>query len=439
VLVAVGDVRRNVGPSRLLAAPPLIWLGARSYAIYLWHWPLLVFAGAQWENLSAAMRAVLALASVGLGALSYQFVENPIRRHPRLTHSVGSSLLVGGALLAASGLMVDASIGLAEPLSGSGAAAAPSFGAAAPATTLGATPQPTAPPVTVPLNNAASGSLLPEIQVMREANYAALLAGLEVTQVPANLDPAISNARANEPDIYTNGCHLVVAELEPRECIYGAKESTTDILLFGDSHAAQWFPALEKIATEHGWRLHVMTKSGCPTASIGLGNQGRDERCQTWRDNVADWVTRNRPELVVMSARAYDYLRHDVWVGALTDLLEEMRPSVGQILMLGDTPDQRGDVPACLADHLNDVASCLTGRAESINEHVMDAERTLAAKHDALTEPTTDWVCAMTGCPLIVGNVLMYRDDNHLTTNAVLLLQPYLDAVITMAMDRARS
>ena len=38
------------------------------------------------------------------------------------------------------------------------------------------------------------------------------------------------------------------------------------------------------------------------------------------------------------------------------------------------------------------------------------------------------------GCPVIVGNLLMYRDDNHLTTKAVLFVKPYLDAVIRAAL-----
>jgi peptidoglycan/LPS O-acetylase OafA/YrhL len=437
VLVAVGDTRRRVGPSQLLAAPPLQWIGARSYAIYLWHWPLLVFAAAQYGELSASTRAALAVASVGLGALSYQLIENPIRHDRRLTGSTRSSLVFGGALLAASGMLVNVSVGLAEPLSGSGVAAAPTLQDITEAPVAPPVTAPTATTTTIPSNDTVTGSRLAPVQALRTANYAALSEGLLVEQVPGNLDPALGNARANEPDIYTNGCHLVVAELEPRDCQYGDKNSSTDVLLFGDSHAAQWFPAIERVAAANGWRLHVMTKSGCPTASIPQGSDARDKRCQTWRDNVLDWVDWQNPELVVMSARAYDYLRHDVWVNEMTDLMDAMRPDVGQILMLGDTPDQKGDVPACLAENLSSVRQCLTPRDVSINPYVMDAEVTLATRYEAMFEPTTDWVCSLDGCPVIVGNVLMYRDDNHLTTNAVLLLEPYLREVLTAAMASA--
>lgn len=440
-LIAVGDARRNVGPSRLLATTPMMWVGARSYAIYLWHWPLLVLAAAhRGADLPAVTRAGLAGASVVLGALSCRFVENPIRYHRALTGSVRSSLVLGGALLAISAVAVDLSFGFSRQLSGGGSvAAAPSFAGAStiPATAPILSATTGAPPATVPPDASVTGSLLPGVEALRVANYPALAEALQITLVPANLDPALSNTRADEPAVYGDGCHLAVAELKPRDCVYGDKASSTDVLLFGDSHAAQWFPAMERVAVAHGWRLHVMTKSGCPTAAIPQGNAGRDDRCNTWRDNVTKWIVGHQPELVVMSARAYDYLRHDVWAEALTGLLADIRPAVGQVLMLGDTPDQGVDVAACLSEHLASVPDCLTPRADSINEHVMRAERTLAERHDVLAEPTTNWVCTLDGCPVIVGNVLMYRDDNHLTTTAVLALQPYLDAVLTHAVAMA--
>ena len=66
---------------RALDAPPLRWIGERSYGIYLWHWPLLLIATAVlggWPP--PAIGAVTLAASVGVAALSYRFVEEPVRR-----------------------------------------------------------------------------------------------------------------------------------------------------------------------------------------------------------------------------------------------------------------------------------------------------------------------------------------------------------------------
>ncbi len=439
-LLAFGDVRRNVGPSRLLALPPLQWIGGRSYAIYLWHWPLLVIGAVRWGPLSTGARVGLVLAAFALAAVSYVIVENPIRHNPRLVASPSLGLRVGGAMLVVAGLASVVSVAFPESVTGKGTAAAPTLvtvpstivsGSTNTAVPSGPT---TGPSTAVPADDTVTGSLNPAVLALRAANYASLEDALSVHQVPANIDPPLFDAQAQEPEIYHNGCHLKVEVLVPRECVYGDPNSTTRIVLFGDSHAAQWFPAIRQLADDHGWRLDVITKSGCPTALISQDNQLRDGRCDGWRENVVDWVKQRKPTLVIMAARAYSYLRGDVWEAGLTDTVEKMRPSVGQILILGDTPDQHPIVPDCLAENLSSVTNCLSARADGVNVDVLQAEHDVAAAFNAHFEPTTDWVCTLDGCPVILGNLLMYRDDNHLTTSAVLLLKPYLDAVISAAL-----
>lgn len=75
-----------VGPGRalcgLLDAAPLRWLGERSYGIYLWHWPLWVVQFYAWPDLSPLLGAALVvLTTVLAAALSYRFIETPIRQH----------------------------------------------------------------------------------------------------------------------------------------------------------------------------------------------------------------------------------------------------------------------------------------------------------------------------------------------------------------------
>ncbi len=68
------------GPiQRVLSSAPATWLGDRSYSWYLWHWPLIVFAGGLWPSTSSPFPIAAAI-SIVPAMLSYDYIEEPIRR-----------------------------------------------------------------------------------------------------------------------------------------------------------------------------------------------------------------------------------------------------------------------------------------------------------------------------------------------------------------------
>lgn len=94
---------------RLLALRPVAFVGLISYSLYLWHWPLLTFAAYRaGVPLSPLSRALLVAASFGLAALSWNFVETPIRRRRWIAGRAGIFAAAGFALasLAACGFLV---------------------------------------------------------------------------------------------------------------------------------------------------------------------------------------------------------------------------------------------------------------------------------------------------------------------------------------------
>jgi hypothetical protein len=377
--------------------------------------------------------------------------EDPIRHSRWLAYRPARGLAVGAALVVA--VIGSAVVALQIPrrLDSGAVAASASITVPATVTTIaGETPANTVveidatSPTTSPGVAAATTTtddpvdLADAVADLVAANAAGLEQALAVTDVPANLRPSLSAAADDKPAIYDNGCMLSDGENEPRECVFGNPSSSTTIVLFGDSHAAQWFPALHRIAEARGWRLESLTKQGCPTADVPTTRTDRDQGCAKWRASVFERLAADEPELVVMSSYRYNPggLADEPWRTGLDATLTDLRPVARQVLVLGDTPTPvPEDVPSCLAANLQRADRCTAARSRSVVEARVAVERELAGVHDATFAPTGDWLCTDVGCPVIFGDVLLYRDGNHISTAASVLLIPYLEATIVAALD----
>ena len=88
--------------------------------------------------------------------------------------------------------------------------------------------------------------------------------------------------------VYRNGCHVLPkAATRPHLCVYGDRSATRTVVLFGDSHAAQWFPAFNAAAKSEHVKLLYITKSACPAPSVSiLLGSALFRACDVWRDKA---------------------------------------------------------------------------------------------------------------------------------------------------------
>ena len=67
--------------ARVLAFPPLVWLGVISYGVYLWHWPIFLALNGERTGLTGmSLFAIRAVATVTVAAISWWLIEQPIKR-----------------------------------------------------------------------------------------------------------------------------------------------------------------------------------------------------------------------------------------------------------------------------------------------------------------------------------------------------------------------
>ncbi len=414
-------------PNALLRFAPFQWMGSRSYSAYLWHWPILIVAvPAVGHELSVAQGLACLVVALLLSELSFRFVENPVRRNIRIrglrAFALAVSLLsvvCGSAVLARNN----------PPQT--------STGVIATTPTLIAT---TTVPVGAPTTTVPSVPVLPAATGAVEAITTAALA----TGLPANLTPSLQQAVLDQPIIYKNNCHASFSAVHPKSCVFGAKDSTKVVALFGDSHAAQWFPAFEEVSKARGWKLHTYTKRGCPPVDIPTYSKVLGKvyaECAPWRKNVMKQMVADGVQVVfiahfdrLLSATTRTPMWQKEWRAALQTAITELQAVNIIPVLVEDTPYPGQDVPTCLSRHYTAVQLCSPSLSMAYRP---DMEEMLRDFHNQGVNVlwVHDWFCTNTACPTIVGNVLVYRDDNHMTVSYSRLIAPLLEASIGSFVD----
>ena len=227
-----------------------------------------------------------------------------------------------------------------------------------------------------------------------------------------------------KPAVYGDDCHSNYGENESGECAYGDLNSSTTIVLYGDSHAAQWFPTLLELANERNFKLVSLTKSACPSVDVPRADQGayKNIDCETWRDKSVARIKQIRPAAVILSnfqhftpPRGYPD-ENKWWTDGQKRLLTSLRGSSDHLIYISDTPRPIGDIPNCLASR--DVKSCNTTERTPVK--VIKGFETI--------DPAP-WLCSKY-CPAIQDGYVVYRDASHISVAAALALKPQLEAAL---------
>jgi hypothetical protein len=269
---------------------------------------------------------------------------------------------------------------------------------------------------------------------------------MTATGLPSNITPSLQGAISDMPTIYSNNCHASFSAVRPKYCVYGDATSSTVIGLYGDSHAAQWFPAFEKMAIKRNWKLIIYTKRGCPPADIPtyskvLGKVYKE--CGPWRENVLKQMVTDGVQTVfiahfdrLLSASTRVPMWQKEWRAGLQSTVDQLTAKGITPVLMEDTPYPGQDVPTCLSRHYTNVQLCnpVISSAYRDDMHQMLEDFDAANLHVLWTR---QWFCTDAGCPTVVGNILVYRDDNHMSVTFTSFIAPLLDAAVVDVVNWA--
>lgn len=252
-------------------------------------------------------------------------------------------------------------------------------------------------------------------------------------------------AAADQADVYRKGCHAEYLEERPSNCVFGAVSSPRTLVLFGDSHAAQWFPALERWAVAAGWRLVPMTKSACPAPLFEPfdPNLGRPYvECTRWRERALHRIRELHPELLVISSSRKNPAFTDggaiamrAWDTGVRELIEEVSNASSSVLIIEDTPRPDFSVPRCLARArwrgLDPGSACAFEVSDASQRTI---ERMWPVGNPGIPNvrrfDPTSLVCPTRTCLTERNGMVLYSDSHHMTATFSRSLAPFLSSVL---------
>jgi peptidoglycan/LPS O-acetylase OafA/YrhL len=404
-LIIAGGMRTSrFGVETILGLAPLRALGRLSYSLYLWHWPILILAAEHGAQSSPSFPQSLGwvLLALAASALTYYLVENPIRHAKTLFRVRWASLGLGAALVA---------LTLGVVTLQSDVALGAGIGRPPPSPQTSSTPG-----LGVPLRTV--------LQLVAASDH--------IRTLPRHLVPSLSEALLQP---YTNwggpGPCVAAWQHRPPGCTFGDHAGRFTMVLYGDSHADQWFKALDDIATRAHWKLLVFADGGCPPSAFPdapPGAYGDRVDCYYFNRFAISTINRVHPSLLVITQALNGNVTTQEWRHGLEQVVKRITVPKPAQLILGDTPILGR--PSCLPQHVTNVQGCSTKRFASFESHYDVAERQAAAAEGARYISVTPWFCA-SRCSPVIGNFDVYFNFGHVAVGYT----RFLEGVLTNALN----
>ncbi|HMU25995.1 MAG TPA: SGNH hydrolase domain-containing protein [Solirubrobacterales bacterium] len=247
--------------------------------------------------------------------------------------------------------------------------------------------------------------------------------------------PSFSEVKQDKGPVFGDGCLIHGDEPESGECAYGDTESSRNVVVFGDSHALQWTPALIGIASQRGWRLTALLHANCTAAQVSV-----DENCDRWRENSLKRISEEKPGLVIVASNTgpnmtvvSDGTKLDREAAGssleagMARTFEDLKASGAEVTLMQDMAMSKDYLPSeCVAGHQDDPGQC-TFEMDRPPELAYDLKAARQVGGVQVIDPLPK-ICPGYSCYPVHGRYLKFRDRFHITATYSRLLAPWLDS-----------
>ena len=357
---------RDAAVNRAFANRVFVWFGDRSYTLYLWHWPFLIFGEAWGVTDSAIGTIVLMALALGAADLTYRFVELPFWKG-RLSH--GSPPRVVAASIGVIALTIGAGAGLSVGV----------YGAA------------------------------------------------HIVDVEDSYNPRLDMPKIYAPQL---GCDSWYESADLVACANGPKEGKSIMLLGDSIGAqwepviAELFPQPEwqlTVLTKSGCAIVDETYYYDRV-------NGNYDVCTDWRNRALAFIRDRQPEVVFVGSSWHYPLIDEQWIGGSQRIFESLAAAGSRVIVIPGTPSLSFNGPSCVLEPRRYSARLEDSRREC--EEAISDRRALAVAgrlRDAAASvdnadvlDLVDIVCPAGRCAAqTLDGMIIFRDERHLTTRFV--------------------
>lgn len=239
----------------------------------------------------------------------------------------------------------------------------------------------------------------------------------------------IISAKQDIPVVYERGCHVNQKSETPLSCVLGNENAKESIVLFGDSHAAQWVPLLSEFALEKDYSLLTYTKSACAFSDIKVAKGKQKsfyESCSAWRENAISEIISKKPSFVFLSQsrtyKVYDRKSdsdtdYELVAKGVKRVWERFESAGIKVIAIADTPRVGEDIPRCLSEQLtHNSKSCDVSSPKLLArpDPILIAYENMQSK---MLINMNDGICNAEICPAVIDGKIVWRDSHHLTAS----------------------
>lgn len=244
----------------------------------------------------------------------------------------------------------------------------------------------------------------------------------------------------SEPIIYKVKCHLDFGISKPATpCLFGDLSSKSEVVLVGDSHAAQWFNALESVARNRHWKILSLTKSSCPAALMPtLRNGVADTSCSDWQRYTAARIKAAAPSKVFVTAFSeYDYplintksTYAQTYADAQSRYIAALGLPASSIYYIEDTPRPTQSIPDCLSKNLKSSKSWARCDFPLKRSAATAAISRSLARSGVHLLDFNALLCPNGVCTATFKGHNTYRDASHISVSTSRALAPELSKLV---------